>query len=186
MAKKIQFNVNLNNRVFYSLIAVMSFILIALAGIFVMAYNPTGSAEPSVMGHSANEIEGVCRSDGTNCPPLSSIPSGAVLAFNLASCPSGWTEVAKGRVIVGLDTSQSEFNSLGKTGGEKTHTLNVSEMPSHEHDLGAESGSPGCLGRAWGNSACTPAGNYDTGSIGGDQPHNNLQPYIVFRYCQAP
>ena len=39
----------------------------------------------------------------------------------------------KGRVITGLDSSQTEFDTLGETGGEKTHTLTVNEMPSHTH-----------------------------------------------------
>lgn len=39
----------------------------------------------------------------------------------------------KGRVAVGLDSSQTEFNTLGEVGGAKTHTLTVSEMPSHTH-----------------------------------------------------
>jgi len=38
-----------------------------------------------------------------------------------------------GKAVVGLDSSQSEFDSLGKTGGAKTHALSVAEMPSHTH-----------------------------------------------------
>jgi microcystin-dependent protein len=39
----------------------------------------------------------------------------------------------KGRVAVGFDASQSEFDVLGELGGAKTHTLTTSEMPSHTH-----------------------------------------------------
>ncbi len=39
----------------------------------------------------------------------------------------------KGKVAVGFDGSQTEFNTLGKTGGAKTHTLTEAEMPSHTH-----------------------------------------------------
>lgn len=39
----------------------------------------------------------------------------------------------KGRVPVGLDSSQTEFDSLGEAGGAKTHTLTTAEMPSHTH-----------------------------------------------------
>jgi microcystin-dependent protein len=39
----------------------------------------------------------------------------------------------KGKVGVGYDSSQTEFNALGKTGGAKTHVLSEAEMPSHEH-----------------------------------------------------
>ena len=37
-----------------------------------------------------------------------------------------------GRVVVGKDSGQSEFNTLGETGGEKSHTLTIDEMPEHE------------------------------------------------------
>lgn len=39
----------------------------------------------------------------------------------------------KGKVATGYDAGQSEFNLLGETGGAKTHTLTVAEMPSHNH-----------------------------------------------------
>lgn len=39
----------------------------------------------------------------------------------------------KGRVPVGHDSGQTEFDALGETGGEKEHQLTVGEMPSHTH-----------------------------------------------------
>jgi len=39
----------------------------------------------------------------------------------------------QGRVPVGRDSAQTEFDTLGETGGAKTHTLTVTEMPSHTH-----------------------------------------------------
>lgn len=39
----------------------------------------------------------------------------------------------KGRVAVGRDSAQTEFDTLGETGGAKTHTLTTAEMPSHTH-----------------------------------------------------
>ena len=44
-----------------------------------------------------------------------------------------WVAYGTGRTLVGVDTSQSEFNTVEKTGGEKTHTLSIAEMPSHTH-----------------------------------------------------
>lgn len=39
----------------------------------------------------------------------------------------------KGRIPVGVDAGQAEFNVLGETGGAKTHTLTSGEMPAHGH-----------------------------------------------------
>lgn len=48
-------------------------IMVFLIGVaYVIAYNPGGAGgNPAIMGHSADEIEGVCLSDGTNCPKIS-------------------------------------------------------------------------------------------------------------------
>ena len=40
-----------------------------------------------------------------------------------------WKQIAQGRTLVGVDTSQAEFNDVKKTGGEKAHTLSVGEKP---------------------------------------------------------
>lgn len=51
-----------------SYLLIFSILIVALlGGIFVYAYN-SSPANPAVFGHSANEIEGVCRTDGTGCP----------------------------------------------------------------------------------------------------------------------
>lgn len=42
----------------------------------------------------------------------------------------------RGRVPAGLDAGQTEFNALGKTGGEKAHVSTIAEMPFHDHGGG--------------------------------------------------
>jgi microcystin-dependent protein len=39
----------------------------------------------------------------------------------------------KGRVPVGLDAAQTEFDVMGETGGAKTVTLDATMMPAHTH-----------------------------------------------------
>lgn len=90
----------------------------------------------------------------------------------------------KGRTLVGKDSTDTDFNELGKTGGEKTHTLTVDEMPSHKHELivnKQQGGANAALQPTWG----TAYSSTDSGSIsntGADQPHNNLQPYLVTNF----
>ena len=50
-----------------------------------------------------------------------------------------WKYIAQGRTLIGVDTTQSEFNSAGNTGGEKNHVLTTSEMPSHTHTFSGNS-----------------------------------------------
>lgn len=91
----------------------------------------------------------------------------------------------KGRVTVGQDTSDTSFDTIGETGGEKTHTLTTDEMPSHSHLRGNGNGSRGDTASPH-SGASGYLWHYDsngrTGSEGGSQPHNNLQPYLVTTY----
>lgn len=44
-----------------------------------------------------------------------------------------WVAWGAGKVPVGVNTSETEFNSVEKTGGAKTHTLTTEQIPSHTH-----------------------------------------------------
>ncbi len=87
-----------------------------------------------------------------------------------------WSLFGQGRVTVCIDTGQTEFNVNGETGGAKTHTLTEAEMPSHRHSMTTGVSTTG---------EGKPADTQNTGNTaytnytGGDQAHNNLQPYIV-------
>ena len=84
-----------------------------------------------------------------------------------------WVQL-KDRFLLGAGDTYSN----GATGGEAEHTLTIDEMPSHSHSykIGAtnsnHSGSDGYHYLAQNNNA-------NTGSTGGDQPHNNMPPYLV-------
>lgn len=93
----------------------------------------------------------------------------------------------KGKTVVGKDSTDTDFNELGKTSGEKTHTLTVSEMPSHNHLRDIENkivnnGSGGAWSPSLKGTGNMTDENNSTRNTGGGQAHNNLQPYIVENY----
>ena len=105
-----------------------------------------------------------------------------------------WVAWGSGRVPVGVDTAQTEFETVEKTGGEKTHTLTVDEMPLHKHGenitspygyeyplVGENSEGYTKDGYVFATSAISEKNNEQvlTDSNGGGNPHNNLQPYIT-------
>lgn len=90
-----------------------------------------------------------------------------------------WVAWGKGQVPVGVDTSDSDFNTVEKTGGEKEHTLTVDEMPSHKHDFGQQFATTSNLSGSYGYYMIAGTQTDVIKNTGGNQPHNNLQPYIT-------
>lgn len=95
-----------------------------------------------------------------------------------------WVVWGAGRVPVGVDASDTDFDTVEETGGEKTHTLTTEEMPNHTHGIYTVDTGSGNQGKRdglfyqggwWGNSVGAP----NVGNTGGSKAHNNLQPYIT-------
>ncbi len=136
---------------------------------------------------------------------LKSYPVGSIYISTSSENPGNiyggtWEEYGKGRTLVGVDSSDSDFSTVEKLGGEKTHTLTIDEMPSHNHVERMfldQSGyfevkpagyayykystqSSNVIG--WTNTQISNI-NYwrigDTEDKGGSQAHNILQPYIT-------
>lgn len=92
------------------------------------------------------------------------------------------------------------LHDLGETGGSETVTLLESEIPAHSHGLMA-SGVTGnrttpvanSIARVAGATPYLPPAGAPLVSMapealapaGGDQPHNNMQPYLTFYFCIA-
>ena len=112
-------------------------------------------------------------------------PVGAIYLSVVSTSPATlfggtWAALPAGRMLV----AQGSGYTAGSTGGEATHKLTKNELPSHNHgmtkDYRREFGSGGS------DSGFQPATSYTSntkpnaiGFTGGNQPHNNMPPYLV-------
>jgi microcystin-dependent protein len=89
------------------------------------------------------------------------------------------------------------LHDLGETGGSETVSLLESEIPAHSHGLlGVDDNgtfkTPGNMIFAGGNQMYLNPAAVNTSlspqvlaPAGGDQPHNNMQPYLTLNFCIA-
>jgi len=111
-----------------------------------------------------------------------------------------WVRFAEGKVMVGYDASDTDFDTSEETGGAKTHTLTEAELPAHRHFLFRNVG----VGNIGDTTASLSAAHFYadgsqsyrirkssatnaflepditlSGQTGSGSAHNNLQPYVV-------
>lgn len=126
-------------------------------------------------------VGGVIEWDGTGIPnaPDLSTPEKVAAFYGYGT----WERYGVDRVTIGAG---GEY-AAGSTGGEKEHTLNIKEIPSHQHQLHGWALSV-TSAAATQYAPTYPYDQYDntqlmTRPVGGGQPHNNMQPYIgTYRY----
>lgn len=116
-----------------------------------------------------------------------------------------WERWGQGCVPVGVsaDANDSDFGKVEQQGGERKHQLITSEMPNHKHPYQiSDRGYGGTIGFSTNQGSLenvaasgsnlsviqpqlgvseneTALGQLHIGYTGGNQPHNNLQPYIT-------
>ena len=156
------------------------------------------NTKADINGDAAEAFSATTASVGTNTTQVATTafvqaqyayPVGAIFTTTVAYANSAavvaaiggttWTAFGAGKVLVGVDASDTDFDTVEETGGAKTHTLTISEMPAHTHSYDRQVTSTDALSihdivrTTGGNSSST------TGSTGGGTAHNNLQPYIT-------
>ena len=96
-----------------------------------------------------------------------------------------------GNVSVGYDPSDADFDNLTQPGtnlgtpGEKNITLNINQIPPHNHTIPANNGSGGSGGAQFPSGGGTTVATSIKGGLNGlTQAHNNMQPYIVTLFIQ--
>lgn len=118
-------------------------------------------------------------------PDTNPFPVGSVFIAVVSTNPATllgygtWAEFGAGRVLVGRDAGDANFDTVEETGGSKTHTLSAAEIPAHTHTYDKpDAPTPTSLVGVVSTVASVTVGA-TTGSAGGGGAHNNLQPYIV-------
>ena len=159
-----------------------------------------------------NSITASQEGEGYNI--LDAYPIGSIYISISSANPSTlfggtWAPFGTGKTLVGVDTNDTDFSTSESTGGEKTHTLTIAEMPKHGHPVYIWDNA-GTTGNAWyynGNTQVTHSGarlynssasswiasgstaaaagsgrgdpSGTTELVGSGSPHNNLQPYVT-------
>ena len=101
---------------------------------------------------------------------------------------TSWEMVSVGKVPVGVNVNDADFNSVGKTGGAKSVTLSVDQIPSHEHVGVYYHDGRAISFTTYGGQSNGYFTNYQsidsvnpnyirTGKSGGSKGHNNMPPY---------
>lgn len=142
--------------------------------------------------------EGYFELDGVRYYPRPSFHIGAIIESTKPIDPGKiyggvWEEFGKGKVIVGVDSSDEDFNEAFNSGGEKSHKLTVNEMPEHSHSVSFQGVTKQVMvdtainDIGWGVHFEEQGGyRSNPGNInitGGNHYHNNMPPYIVaYRY----
>ncbi|MFM9836906.1 MAG: phage baseplate protein [Cyclobacteriaceae bacterium] len=132
------------------------------------------------------------------------VPTGIIVMWSGTVAPSGWALCdggsgrpdLRGKFIVGYNAGDVDYNSIGKLGGEKVHTLTIAEMPSHNHSIndpghshtygtvapdgrGADGSKAATITTGTTNSSTT---GITINNNGGGSGHENRPPYYTLAY----
>jgi hypothetical protein len=115
-------------------------------------------------------------------------PVGSVVTLGVSTNPNTlygvgtWTAI-QGRVVVGLNAGDTEFDTLNETGGAKTVTLTGAQsgVPAHTHNI--QSSDTGGIGGLSNQNSSRPTGLYWSSeanvAANAAEAHTNLMPYIT-------
>jgi len=154
----------------------------------------------SVVGALILGTFGVLSNWGKNIVDID-VDSGAVIAFDTATCPDGWDNLVKldqrkfaGRllVIAGPQTIRNppehstmarNYNGNGGEGGQESVKLEISHMPSHDH--GGIWGGTGEKKMGMRNEHQAHTSGYkQIEAQGAGKPHENMPPFVALIFCK--
>jgi len=114
--------------------------------------------------------------------PVGSIYTNAGVATNPGTLLGfgTWSAFGAGRVIVGVDSTDTDFDAVRETGGSKTHTLTIAELPSHTHETTLRgNGEDETQNFPSASDNSDPSRTMTSGATGGGSAHTIVQPYIT-------
>ena len=132
------------------------------------------------------------------------LPAGIIMSWSGTTIPKGWsicdgttsngyvTPDLRGRFVVGVGQGGSDSNgkpltikNVGDNGGEETHELTVSELPTHNHSF-LDRNPIGGRGQYGGSDNAPSNQSGTTGSTGGNNgkanKHENMPPWYALYY----
>ena len=96
-----------------------------------------------------------------------------------------WVSFAAGKMIIGVDTGDTAFDTVEETGGAKTHTLTEAELPAHSHDYaggeytGANDYGTNMSVNNLGSTTDGRSTNFNSETVGSGSAHSIMNPYIA-------
>ena len=136
-------------------VATTAFVTTAVAAVDLSAVYPVGAIFTTVTAY-ANSAAVVAAIGGTT-----------------------WVAFAAGKMLIGLDSGDTDFDTVEQTGGAKTHTLSTAEMPSHTHTTANSNSDSGSGKPATGGDAAEGTGIHTSNATGGGTAHSIMNPYIA-------
>lgn len=166
-------------------LAVLPFILFVMMGLSARADSPIVGEIRIWAGSTAPDGWVLCQGQKVNVstyPDLYGVVGNSYVSGSFIPGVEFYLPDLRNRNPVGLGT-QSNFDVLGETGGVISHTLTTSEMPAHTHtENNPDTGTPAYGVVQSGSGASLRRVNQNTGSTGGGQPHQILDPYLTLNF----
>jgi hypothetical protein len=120
--------------------------------------------------------------------PVSNVPIGLIAVWDRPAneIPNGWVEhiAMKGRIPIGFDADDIDFDVVGKQTGAKTKQLSIPEMPEHTHGVIPYAGLTGTDHGAHIESGVNGPSHDKTGKTGGGQPFSIMNPVRTVHFIR--
>lgn len=123
---------------------------------------------------------------------IQAVPVGQIIMLGLSTNPASlfgygtWNRVAEGRAVFGYSAADADFNTLGKTGGAKTHSHTGTSSSAGAHTHSGTTGTAGSHSHGGATQAGGAHNHGGTSGAGGDHNHSGTTGSTVLTVDQIP